>query len=87
MKNKQIIQRALISTALATSLASCGGGGGGSNSENPPPTVVETSQEDRFGVAFGTAFRAASETSEPKPVNEGDLVAVSLTTEPIAISP
>jgi hypothetical protein len=90
MTSKQNVQRALVGTALAASLAACGSGGGGGGSDNPsnpPPTVVQTAQEDKFGVAFGTDFRAAMNTSEPASVSDSDLVAVSLTTEPIDITP
>ena len=88
MRSTQIVRRALVSTALAASLAACGGGGGGSDSgNNPPSDVVQTAQEDKFGTGFGEAFRAPTNTSEPKPVNDGDLVPVSLTTEPIEITP
>lgn len=85
MNSKRILRNALISTSLALPLAACGGGGGGSDKTSQPPTVVTTAQEDKFGLAFGTAFRAKPD-SEPVPVNDGDIVPVSLTTEPIDIN-
>ena len=88
MTKKQLIQRALIGTALALPLAACGGGGGGgsggSDTVIAPPTVIKTAQEDKFGVQFGIDFRA-SMNSEPASVNDGDIVPVSLTNEPIDI--
>ena len=84
MTKKQLIQRALLGTALALPLAACGGGGGGSDSVIAPPTVIKTAQEDKFGVQFGIDFRA-SMNSEPASVNDGDIVPVSLTNEPIDI--
>ncbi len=84
MTKKQLIQRALLGTALALPLAACGGGGGGSDSVIAPPIVVKTAQEDKFGVQFGIDFRA-SMNSEPASVNDGDIVPVSLTNEPIDI--
>ncbi|MEO5641526.1 MAG: hypothetical protein ABIQ98_07155 [Sphingomicrobium sp.] len=85
MTKKQLVQRALIGTALALPLAACGGGGGGgSDSVITPPTVIKTAQEDKFGVQFGIDFRAAM-NSEPASVNDGDIVPISLTTEPIDI--
>lgn len=85
MTNRQLLTRALCGTALALPLAACGGGGGGHDSTPAPPTVVTTAQEDKFGVQFGTDFRAAM-NSEPAAVNDGDVVPVSLTTEPIDIA-
>ena len=84
MTKKQLIQRALLGTALALPLAACGGGGGGSDSVIAPPIVVKTAQEDKFGVQFGIDFRA-SMNSEPASVNDGDIVPDSLTNEPIDI--
>ena len=85
MTKKQLVQRALIGTALALPLAACGGGGGGSDSVITPPVVIKTLQEDKFGVQFGTDFRAAM-NSDPVSVNDGDIVPVSLTTDPIDIT-
>lgn len=89
MTSKQIA-RAYVPIALALSLAACGGGGGGgggtSDKPGAPTTVITTAQEDRFGVGFGIAFRAPL-NSEPVNVNDGDIVPVSLTTEPIDITP
>ena len=85
MMKKQLIQRALLGTVLALPLAACGGGGGGgSDSVIAPPIVIKTAQEDKFGVQFGIDFRA-SMNSEPASVNDGDIVPVSLTNEPIDI--
>ena len=89
MTKKQLIQRALIGSALALPLAACGGGGGGGGGGGDtvivPPVVVTTAQEDKFGVQFGIDFRAAT-TSEPASVNDSDIVPVSLTTSPIDIT-
>lgn len=84
MKSKPILRNAIVSLSLALALAACGGGGGGTDRPPEPPTVVATAQEDKFGVAFGSAFRAPAD-GEPKPVNDGDIVPVSLTEEPIEI--
>lgn len=84
MKSKPIMRNAMVSVSLALALAACGGGGGGADRPPEPPTVVATAQEDKFGVAFGSAFRAKPD-GEPVPVSDGDIVPVSLTTEPIEI--
>ena len=88
MTKKQLVHRALIGTALALPLAACGGGGGSSGGDTviAPPVVVTTAQEDKFGIPFGMDFRAAMD-SEPASVSDGDIVPVSLSTEPIDITP
>ena len=88
MTKKQLVQRALIGTALALPLAACGGGGGSSGGDTviTPPVVVTTAQEDKFGIPFGMDFRAAM-NSDPASVSDGDIVPVSLSTEPIDITP
>jgi hypothetical protein len=63
-----------------SALAACGSSGDNTAPPpSPPPTTVV--QEDTFGVAFGTAFRAdASGTPiEPK---DGDIIPLTLTAEP-----
>lgn len=86
MSKMKIVRPLLVPVTLALALAACGGGGGGSDKPGDPPTVISTNQEDKFGVGFGIAFRAAM-NGEPRPVNDGDLVPVSFTTEPINITP
>jgi predicted small lipoprotein YifL len=81
---KTTIRNLLLGASLAATLAACGGPGGGKDTPPAPPTVVATSQEDKFGVKFGQNFRAPKD-GEPSPVNDGDLVPVSWTTEPIDI--
>lgn len=87
-----IINRALIVSVLVLGASACSnndnGTGSTGNTTTPAPPVVVTPpprQEDQFGTAFGTAFRAASD-GEPFPVQDGDLVAVSLTAEPVTIN-
>ncbi len=72
---------------LGLALSACG-----SSSSVPPisPSPMPTSstavrQEDQFGTQFGTAFRA-DPNSEPFAVNDGDLIAISFTTEPVTIN-
>lgn len=72
----------LFSIPLST-LAACSGGNDSSTpSPPPPPTVV--AQEDTFGVAFGTAFRASSDSTPIEP-KDGDIIPVSLTAEPVDV--
>ena len=88
MKRKtQLLLQASAVSLLVTGLSACGDGNG-SNTPTPTPTPGQTGtarQEDQFGIAFGNAFRAAPD-GEPSPVADGDLVAVSLTTEPVTIN-
>ena len=66
----------------SAALASCGGG---SSSATPATPVAVKLQENNFGGAFGTDFRAAA-NSEPAVVADGDIVPVDPTTEPIPIA-
>ena len=68
---------------LGLAVAACGGSG----SQTPPPPGgggVTVKQEDSFGMQFATAFRADN-NSEPYNVADGDIIAISLTTEPVDI--
>lgn len=66
------------------SLSACGKKGGGDALANDPFTSASTKPEDRFGKEFGKAYRAEP-NSEPANVQEGDMVPVSRTTEPVQI--
>ena len=73
---------------LALLLAACGGGR--PSSDTAGGTVMTgattvTRQEDTFGTVFGTNFRLAA-FGEPASVADGDIVAISLTTESATIS-
>ncbi len=73
----------LLLSAAATLTACSGGGGGGSASVSPPadpPPPV--SVIDMFGAGFGSLFRASANTEARRPTSS-DIVAVSLTTQPI----
>jgi hypothetical protein len=79
----KIAVRGGLVLALAASVAACDR----SNNATPDgPVVVPPAarQEDQFGTAFGTGFRADN-NSEPYSPAEGDIVAVSLDTEPATI--
>ncbi len=74
--------------AVALTLSACGNSRSrdtGAAPTPPPGAVVVTRQEDTFGTAFGNLFRANA-NSEPASVSDGDLVAVSFTTEPATIN-
>ena len=66
----------------AATLAACGGNKGGDTSVTPPVTVVTPPpQENAFGANFASAFRAPT-TAEPIVPADGDIIPLSLTTEP-----
>lgn len=74
----------IIAASLSVLLAACGGKA--NNDDNPPPPVVmQPRQEDQFGANFGVLFRA-DPNSEAANASEGDVVGVSLTTEPATIN-
>ena len=82
-RKARIVWRSACLLGLGLAVTACGGSG------NPtPPTngggVVTVKQEDTFGMQFATAFRADN-NSEPYNVADGDIVAISLTTEPVDI--
>ena len=83
ISKSQLLVRALLAGGLAILVSACGNHSSGS-SQTTPPVVTTTAQEDKFGSAFGTDFRA-SNNSEPANVSDGDVVPVSLTTEPLNI--
>lgn len=74
--------RSTLVIVLGLAIAAC------NPSKAPPPPpgggVVTVKQEDQFGMAFATAFRAAN-NSEPYSPQDGDIVAVSLSAEPVTI--
>ena len=85
MKRKNL-NLLLFAIPIAT-LSACGGGGGGDGSDSgaaPPPSTTVSAQEDTFGLAFGMAFRADA-NSEPIEPKDGDIIPLSLTTEPVDI--
>lgn len=86
-RRTQLLLQASAVSLLATGLAACGSGyGNGGSTPTPTPGQTGTArQEDQFGIAFGNAFRA-DPNGEPSPVADGDLVAISLTTEPVTIN-
>lgn len=69
---------------LGSLAAACGGGGNDTPEQVPPPVVVPPAapQEDQFGAAFGAAFRAST-TAAPATPADGNIVPLSLTTNPV----
>ena len=81
-RNVSLNLRGACLLGLGLAVAACG-----SSNPAPPPGgggVITVRQEDQFGIAFGTAFRTDN-NSEPYSPADGDLIAVSLLTEPVDI--
>ena len=78
-----LLRNIAVVTVLAAALAACGG-----EDKAPTPPVVVTPPaaklEDGFGTNFGTAYRADPNTEAKDPA-PGDLVPLSLTTDPTTI--
>lgn len=80
----KLIRNVTTATLLGAALAACGG----SNKAPPPPPVVvvppAAKLEDGFGANFGIAYRADPNTDAKDPV-AGDIIPLSLTTDPTTI--
>ncbi len=80
MKRKNL--NLLLFAVPISTLAACGGGADNTTPPPTPPTTV--AQEDTFGVVFGMAFRADANATPIEP-KDGDIIPLSLTTEPSEI--
>ena len=80
MKRKNL--NLLLFAVPISTLAACGGGADNTTPPPPPPTTVV--QEDTFGAVFGMAFRADPNATPIEP-KDGDIIPLSLTTEPTDI--
>ena len=81
------MKRTLLTAAgvalLALSVSACGGGGGGGGgggTTTPPPASFAA----QFGAGFGAAF-GASANSDPRELAAADVIAPSLTAEPVTL--
>ena len=84
-KSQRLVVRGSLVLLLGLTIAACGSSKDTPNPQptTPPPVVVR--QEDQFGMAFANAFRADN-NSEPFSPQDGDIVAISFTTEPVSIN-
>ena len=69
-----------VLSVVAVALAACGGGGGNVKVPVPPAAKLE----DSFGAGFAAAFQKGANT-DPREPAAGDVVAVSLTTDPVPV--
>lgn len=82
------LHRALAILIFGAGLASCGGGGGGGGNNGGGGGGgggTTTAQEDKFGVQFGKDFRKSALTDDPEPVQNGDIIAIDPTADPVTI--
>ena len=82
-----IFWRVATVVALGGLAAACGGNDDPEPVPPPvivPPPVPVAPQEDQFGTAFGAAFRASA-TAAPVTPADGNIVPLSLTTNPVAL--
>lgn len=81
---KRISQIGFLALGAST-LTACGGGKNiGTAAAAPLTAVAPTRQENTFGANFGTAFRAPQTAMLVTPA-DGDVVPLSLMTNPTAI--
>ncbi len=80
---RKVKWRIVAAVALVGGLAACGNSNTPSSITQPPPMPV-AKFEDQFGANFGTAYRADPNTDAKDPM-PGDIVPLSLTTDPVAI--
>ncbi len=78
MKNKLFCTGVL--GLLATGLAGCGDGGKTTTTTVKPTPAFE----DQFGAQFGNLYRVSANT-DPANVNDTDVVALTLTADPVAV--
>lgn len=78
------ICRLAIILLPAVGLAACGGSNNSAMAPAPPVVVTPAPQENAFGANFGAAFRA-SENAAPVTPADGDIVPLSLTTDPAKV--
>jgi hypothetical protein len=67
-----------------TALSACGSSNNPTAPTAPPVVVVPSAQENAFGANFGTAFRASNTAAPTTPV-DGDIIPLSLTTNPVNV--
>lgn len=85
-RKSQLLLRITLAAGLGVAVSACSSKPSSSTATvTAPPVVTATAQEDKFGTVFGTDYRAVA-NSEPASANDGDIVAVSLTTEPIPVN-
>lgn len=83
---KKVFRIATVAT-LAAGVAACGGDGNSASTPPTTPTVITPAakQETSFGANFATSFEQ-SPTATPTTPADGDIIPLSLTTEPVVLN-
>ena len=83
-KTLVFLRNVAVVTFIAAGLAACGGSGGGGSvavTPTPPPTPGIQSS---FGAGFAALFSAGPNTDPGNP-SASDIIALSLTTDPVRL--
>ena len=86
MPSQRFVTRLILGGVAASALmglAACGGGGSDGATAPPPPTMTPQGAQ-RFGLGFATSF-GASANSDPRDPGMNDIIALSLTSDPIEV--
>jgi len=72
---------------LASGVAACGGDGNSASTPSTTPPVITPAakQETLFGANFATSYEQ-SPTATPTTPADGDIIPLSLTTEPVVLN-
>ncbi len=72
---------------LASGVAACGGDGNSASTPPTTPTVITPAakQETLFGAGFATSYQQSPTATPTTPV-DGDIIPLSLTTEPVTLN-
>jgi len=83
MKN---ILRITTVALLASGVAACGGDGNSASTPSTTPAVITPAakQETLFGAGFATSYEQSPTATPTTPV-DGDIIPLSLTTEPVTL--
>lgn len=82
MKRKNL--NLLLFAVIVSTLAACGSADKSAPPPPPPAPPPVVLQENAFGAVFGMAFRADADATPIEP-RDGDIIPLSLTTEPIEV--
>jgi len=80
----KLLRNAVVAVSMGSALVACGNNSSAPPAPAPVTPPVAAKLEDGFGTGFGMAFRMDANIDAKDPV-AGDLIPLSLTTEPVTI--